>query len=315
MSRKNRLLQAFLGGLGVLLFVMGILLPIETKDLTEQERQQAEGDFLTLSQGEVHYFLDGPAEGTPVVLIHGFSVPSYVWEPTSTALTEAGFQVLRFDLYGRGYSDRPEVAYNQVLFVQQLEEIVDELVSDRDIHLVGLSMGGPIAAAYAKQHPEKITSLTLIAPEAVRTSWVEILPMNIPVVGEYFMQVILAPLLLPRMQTEDFVQPENFPGWEERYREQLRFRGTGRALLSTIRNIPKQDPLAVYDQISAAAIPVLIIWGEQDQTISREDIHVVQEVIDGEQLEIIPLAGHLPHYEQAGAVNPLIVDFLKSPGR
>lgn len=315
MSRKNRLLKAFLGGLGVLLFVMGIRLPIETKDLTEQKRQQAEGSFLTLSQGEVHYFLEGPAEGTPVVLIHGFSVPSYVWEPTSPALTEAGFQVLRFDLYGRGYSDRPEVAYNQVLFVQQLEEIVDELVSARDIHLVGLSMGGPIAAEYAKQHPEKVASLTLIAPEAVRTSWVEILPMNIPVVGEYFMQVILAPLLLPRMQTEDFVQPENFPGWEERYREQLRFRGTGRALLSTIRNIPKQDPLVVYDQISAAGIPVLIIWGEQDQTISREDIHAVQEVIDGEQLEIIPLAGHLPHYEQAEAVNPLIIDFLKSPRR
>jgi len=47
------------------------------------------------------------ARGPAVALVHGFSVPYYVWDPTAPELARAGFRVLRYDLYGRGYSDRP----------------------------------------------------------------------------------------------------------------------------------------------------------------------------------------------------------------
>ena len=75
---------------------------------------------MQLSQGYVHYELGGPVGGEKVVLVHGLSVPYYIWDPTFDALTEAGFRVLRYDLYGRGFSDRPKLRYDADLFDEQL---------------------------------------------------------------------------------------------------------------------------------------------------------------------------------------------------
>ena len=51
------------------------------------------------TDGNGYYRLEGLAEGPPVVLVHGFSTPLYNWDHTVPALTRAGFQVLRYDLY------------------------------------------------------------------------------------------------------------------------------------------------------------------------------------------------------------------------
>ena len=53
--------------------------------------------------------LGTPGRPASVVLIHGFSVPYFIWDPTFEALHAAGMNPLRYDLYGRGYSDRPQV--------------------------------------------------------------------------------------------------------------------------------------------------------------------------------------------------------------
>ena len=75
----------------------------------------------------VHYELEGPADGQPVVLVHGFSVPYYIWDPTFPALAAAGLRVLRYDLFGRGYSDRPDLPYTMELFVRQLKDLLEAL--------------------------------------------------------------------------------------------------------------------------------------------------------------------------------------------
>ena len=56
-----------------------------------------------------------------VVLVHGFSVPYYIWDSTTTALAAAGYRVVRYDEYGRGLSDRPNVDYTADLYDRQLE--------------------------------------------------------------------------------------------------------------------------------------------------------------------------------------------------
>ena len=61
------------------------------------------------------------------MLIHGFSVPYFIFDPTFNFLTKAGWRVLRYDLFGRGFSDRPHVRYNIDLFVRQLKELLDAL--------------------------------------------------------------------------------------------------------------------------------------------------------------------------------------------
>ena len=70
-------------------------LDVEASDLDDAARKTASGSFAPISSGLVHYELAGPPDAPAVVLIHGFSVPGYLWDPVFKALTEAGFRVLR----------------------------------------------------------------------------------------------------------------------------------------------------------------------------------------------------------------------------
>ena len=104
-----------LAGLATVPFV---LRNTETRALDDTARLRAPGDFVRLPDGMVHYELAGPDSGVTVVLVHGFSVPFYIWDSTAARLHDAGFRVLRYDLYGRGYSDRPHTPYDTALFVR-----------------------------------------------------------------------------------------------------------------------------------------------------------------------------------------------------
>jgi len=67
-------------------------------------------------------------------------------------------RVLRYDLYGRGFSDRPDTVYNQTCFDKQLCELLTALGNDKPINLIGLSMGGAIAIGFADKHPELVAN-------------------------------------------------------------------------------------------------------------------------------------------------------------
>lgn len=285
---------------------------VEKVELDQTSKEEAPGEFLLLPAGEVHYQLVGPADGPLVALVHGFSVPSYVWDPTLSALESAGYRVLIFDLYGRGYSDRIDEEYDIDLFTTQLTDLLIGLKIDQPIVVGGLSMGGPIAARFAHQHPQQTAGVILIAPEVIQTSSGDIFPMNVPLIGEYMMRTIMEPFLLPKLQAADFHHPERYPDWEDRYRIQLKYQGTGKALLSTIRNLTENDPEEEYRSLEETGIPVLLIWGEEDQTIGWEQVEALGKLLPELQVETVRDTGHLPHYEKAEFVNPLIISFLEA---
>lgn len=89
------------------------------KPLDDLARMEAPGSFITLAKGKVHYETAGPGNGVPLVLVHGLSVPGYIWDPIFHPLARAGFRVIRFDLYGRGFSDKPKVRYDVAVFDTQ----------------------------------------------------------------------------------------------------------------------------------------------------------------------------------------------------
>ncbi|MBS3753815.1 MAG: alpha/beta hydrolase [Anaerolineales bacterium] len=268
------------------------------------------GDFIDLPAGRTHYELAGPEEGEVVVLVPGFSVPYYVWDPTLDPLVESGLRVLRYDLYGRGFSDRPSVVYDLDFFVSQLENLLEGLNINQPVHLVGLSMGGPITAHFSVVHSERVSSITLIAPEPGRTTVKDIFPLNLPVIGEVVMKAYLQPVLLPKIQTDDFYQPDKFPQWEDKYRVQMKYQGTGRALLSTIRQLVNVDPIVEYQTLAGLDLPVLLIWGTRDQTFSRQDMELVRQALPEHVFYSVPESGHLPHYERPDLVNPLLIGFF-----
>lgn len=285
----------------------------EKSTLNPETRSALPGEFVALSNGMVHYELDGPEDAPVVVLVHGFSVPYYVWDPTFEALTEAGFRTLRFDLYGRGYSDRPDIEYSLDLLTGQLQGLLSALEITEPVSLVGLSFGGPVVAKYANEHPGQVRDLILIDPQVAPVSTGEIFPLNLPGVGEYIMAVYMAPVMLPRSQPHDFYRPEHFPDWETKYRVQMEYKGFRRAILSTIRNMVEMDAMAEYEALDGQGLPVLLLWGREDETIGAADIELLRAAIPEAEFHPVEEAGHLPHYEQAGAVNPLLIEFLSRP--
>lgn len=305
----------------IILFIISALmtsayfiLRTERKELDEAARIAAGGQFIQLKQGMVHYEIAGEADRPLVVLVHGFSTPSYIWDPTFEALVQSGYRVLRFDLYGRGFSDRPIADYDLNLFTGQVEDLLAILQIDQPVHLMGLSMGGPIAAAYAGRHPDMIRSLTLIDPLVTNIFQSSVFPLNIPGVGEYLMAVVMEPFVLPQSQTGDLIHPENFPDWENQYRVQTQYKGFGRAVLSTMRCIAREDTLAIYRDLGEKNIPILILRGTKDQTISANDIEILRSYLPHAQFHPISEAGHIPHYEKPDAVNPILINFLRNPG-
>lgn len=284
----------------------------ESITLNPVTRTGVAGQFIDLPDGTVHYELSGPADGPAVVLVHGFSVPYYIWDPTVEALTEAGFQVLRYDLYGRGFSDRPDVNYDLDFFVNQLSDLTAAVLPGQPLNIIGLSMGGPITAAFSNRNPEWVQSLTLIAPETLLVTAKTIFPMNVPLLGEYVMKTYMIPVYLPQSQGADAFNPAILPDWEQKYRVQLQYKGFRRAILSTIRNLPEMDALHEYGLVGKMNLPVQVIWGEEDQSVSSEAIQMALQAIPQAQYLQVKEAGHLPHYEQPTVVNPVLIAFLEN---
>jgi pimeloyl-ACP methyl ester carboxylesterase len=280
---------------------------LEIRELNPEARRAAPGSFIQLSQGMVHYELAGPATGRTVVFIHGFSIPYYLWDHNFYALARAGFRVLRYDLYGRGYSDRPSGPYNARLFDRQLRELLEGLKLD-EVDLVGASMGGPIAVTFAVRHPEKVRTVSLFAPGYFTGSK---LPFDLraPLLRDYTMAVKIAPAL-PGRQRQDLVHPEQFPEYVSQYRAQMEFKGFRHALLSTLQNYLTRDRREDYRRLGLIAKPVLLIWGKLDKDVPFELSQKVLENVP--QAEFHPLDGeaHAFYYESPEKVNPLLIQFL-----
>ena len=312
MGRKGCLKWGLGITIGLCLLLGGLVIfnGVENRELDQIARAEAGGSFIELDQGVVHYYLEGPEDAPLVVLIHGFSVPSYVWEPTTTFLNQNGYRTLRYDLYGRGYSDRPDLVYDITLFEDQLAGLMDSLHLNEPATIVGLSMGGPVVARYVHQHSDQVNGVILISPVVTQVTNGDVFPLNLPGVGEYLMSAVMEPIILPKLQPDDFAHPENFPDWEAKYRVQMQFKGTGRALLSTIRELVKLNPELEYQALQRTGLPIMLIWGEGDQSISYNQIEVLQQILPELKIRIVKDAGHLVHYERSGDVNPELVDYL-----
>ena len=281
----------------------------EHSDMNAAARQGVPGKFVTLGDGVTHYDVAGPDTGQRVLLAHGFSVPSYIWDSTVTALTGAGFRVARYDYFGRGYSDRPDIAYTADVYDRQLVQLLDSLGWKEPVDIVGLSMGGPVTATFVGRHPERTRSLTWVDPAAGERGAVPF-RFKLPVVGPALWQSLAVPGMADG-QSSDFVEPAKWPDWASKYRVQMQYRGFGRALLSTLRESEGQVLDSVYARVGALGIRTLLIWGVSDSTVAITNAAGVRKAIPQAQFYPIDRAGHLPHMERTDAVNPLLIGFLR----
>jgi pimeloyl-ACP methyl ester carboxylesterase len=283
----------------------------ETRVLDEAARASAPGQFVELTGGFTHYELAGPADKTVVVLIHGFSVPLFLWDPTFAGLVDAGFRVLRYDLFGRGYSDRPDATYDLALFDRQLRELLDALDLTGPANLVGLSMGGAIAVGFTAQHPERVRKLALINPAGMpmRES-LAVKLVRVPWLGEWLTDLFAERLIAATLAKDVYVQ-EKLEAFTAQYRVQMHYRGFRRALLSTLRHGPITTTAPAYETVGRQTCPVLLIWGRNDKTVPFPISEKVRAAIPRAEFHPIDDAGHIPHYEKPDMVNTLLTTFFR----
>jgi pimeloyl-ACP methyl ester carboxylesterase len=92
----------------------------------------------------------------------------------------------------------------------------------------------------------------------------------------------------------------------------MRFRGFGRALLSTRVMRRGLDTDTLYGRVAAGKFPVLLIWGVKDQTVPFERNATVRKAIPSAEFQPIEGAAHLPILEQASTTNAVILRFLQA---
>ncbi|MEO8354713.1 MAG: alpha/beta hydrolase [Chloroflexota bacterium] len=284
----------------------------ETRELNDTTRRMTGGSFVPLADGVTHYELGNPTKDNTVVLVHGFSVPYFIFDPTFHFLKEHGFRVLRYDLFGRGFSDRPDVHYNIDFFVQQLTDLLDALRLTRPVSLIGLSMGGPITAAYTALHPERVDKLVLVDPAGARP----ILLSRIlkaaarPFVGEAILGLVGSGGMVKHLAFDLFDQ-RLVGHFQDRYLLQMQFKGFRRAILSTIRNGMLDSFIETYRKVGAANKPVMLIWGRHDTTIPLRHSDDLRASIPNIEFHIIEDCSHIPHFEKPAETNALLLDFLR----
>jgi pimeloyl-ACP methyl ester carboxylesterase len=284
----------------------------ETKELNDLTRKEASGSFIQLSDGVTHYELSNAEAENTVVLAHGFSVPYFIYDPTFEFLTQAGFRVVRYDLFGRGFSDRPETRYNIDLFVRQLGDLLDALHFTQPVTLVGLSTGGPITTVFTARHPERVNKLVLIDPiGANRLPFERILKLAaMPIVGETVMGWIGINGMY-KIIASDFLERRLVEEFQPRYILQMRYKGFKRAILSTIRNHMLDSFLDDYQRVAKLGKPVLLLWGRNDPTVPFRHSDTLRKAIPNIEFHAIANCGHIPHYEKPEEVNPILLQFLK----
>ena len=118
----------FFGLLAIL--VLTTLFPywLKTKDLKKisSKNLPPEGDWAMLSKGNIYYRWHHPEQknGQIIVMVHGFSTPSFVWNGLLNGLLKKGYRILVYDHYGRGFSERPRTKYSLDFYVETLKELI-----------------------------------------------------------------------------------------------------------------------------------------------------------------------------------------------
>lgn len=268
--------------------------------------------FFDLPTGTVHYRLEGPADGPLIVLIHGFSVSSFVWNDYFDPLTRAGYRVLAYDNYGRGFSDRPDSPYDASQSDKLLSDLLDALAPDTPAHLVGYSMGGAIATTFAARHASRVDSLILIAPAGLgSTANSRVNLLKRPLIGDWIVRMFGLKLFhdLAAEEAKSAPNPARFLADFDR---QMDYRGYGEALLSTLRHYPLASSQDAYAEAGRNGRPVMVIWGEADTTVPFTQAKPLMQRMPNAKLYSYEKLGHAIAYSQNELVLHLITQFLAS---
>jgi 3-oxoadipate enol-lactonase len=251
----------------------------------------------------IHHVVEGPAGAPTVLLVHPLGVTHRLWDATATALRER-YRVVRYDVRGHGGSVVPPGPYTLAQMAGDARALLDGLGVEA-VHVVGMSMGGCIAMAFALAHPERVRSLLLCDTTAcygpaVTPMWEDRIRVAetagmTPELVERTMAIWFSPAY--RAAHTDVV---------DRVAAMLAATDP-RGYAASIRAIGWADQ---RERIGAIRAPTLVVVGEKDPgtpvAMSRE---IVDRIV-GARLVVLPGAMHCAPVEAADAFYGELAAFL-----
>ncbi|KIO04612.1 hypothetical protein M404DRAFT_544430 [Pisolithus tinctorius Marx 270] len=253
------------------------------------------GAYAILPHGKVRHWLMGPEDGNKVVLIHGLSIPAIIWKNVAPVLASLGYRVLLYDLYGRGYSDAPQVTYDVSLYTTQLALLMQHVHWD-NAHIVGLSMGGGIAAAFAAQFPQLVNEkVTLIASAGIiesndisRTAKIMSSPLT-----QIFSSLPPFQHYMRRLANSSSLSQTNIDPIQEIVRLQsAHLPYYNAAVASSLRDGPVRGLESSFAALSNSSIQVFLIHGTADKTVPYKYASKILTLVPHAYLHTIDGAGH-----------------------
>ena len=214
-----------------------------------------------------------------------------------------GLHVIRYDLFGRGFSDRPDVKYDLAFYRKQLYDLINSLKLKTPVNLAGLSFGGPVVTDFAVNYPDLVDKLILIDPIYFRSKLDKS-----EFVANY--EMALDHQKQANGQLDDVKYPGKFPGWVDKYKVQMQYKGFRHALISTRKYCYGDITVLNYKRLDSLKKKVLLIWGKEDRTVPFNFSDSLRKAV---AVDFFPVddARHLPQLEKPALVNQKIISFLK----
>jgi non-heme chloroperoxidase len=256
-----------------------------------------------LSTGvRLHYAQRGDRGGEAILFLHGYTDSWFSFSGVLPLLS-AEYHAFALTERGHGDSDKPECCYTVDDFAADVDAFMAAL-NIKEATLVGGSGGGFIAQRVALDYPHRVSRLVLIAAGAT-------LPDNEAVMG----------LGEEMLALEDPISPE----FVREFQESMMYHPGPVEFLDTVVSESLKLParvwrdywegvaLAPYDasRLSEIDAPTLLLWGEQDIILSREDQERLAEAIPGATLKVYPETGHTVHWDRPEAVVRDLEAFMK----
>lgn len=251
-----------------------------------------------------------------LVLIHGFGASLESWFDVHPALA-AKFQVVRLDLLGHGFTDKPQAGdYSPRGHARVLAGFIRKLGLKRVV-LAGHSMGGGIALLVAQMVSDQRNDFEIAGLVLISSSgYAQKLPFFIEALRDP-VQRFVSQLLPVEQRTRYtlqriFVVPSRLtPERLHRYAYFAALPGSTHALTQTALLISPPDLEQLSAQIKRVRLPTLIVWGDLDRVVPVEHAHRFKRDIEGSTLHLLPHTGHMSPEERPKQVIDLIENFMK----
>ena len=279
------------------------------RPMDARARDAAPGRFADLPGGVTHYDWLGPARGPVVVCVHGLTTPSFVWLGLARHLVATGHRVLIYDLYGRGFSDRPRGPQDVGFFTRQLEALLAQEGVEEDFTLVGYSMGGAIATAFAAGNHHRLRRLVLLAPAGMGHELGPLARRAVewPLLGDWAFHMGWPAQFRKGVEAERSL-PSAVEGIHDRQLAQLACRGFVRSVLASLRGTLREPYEEAHRAIAGHGLPVLAIWGREDRVIPLRAMGTLAQWNRAVRHAVIDGAGHGLPYTHAEAVARAIAE-------